>query len=151
MSLQTNGIGRMCIAKLPLVDWKKVPLHVPRVLKFQPYIVHTCCSGYLLIILYASSASPKIIMKSLFVLHMNMLTQCILLIQVKFLIYFMLKYAMKVLVQESTVITSHYFNWNTSSVALFVTIIWLTLFPINAVVGTYINTMFEDMFIFSCV
>lgn len=56
----------------------------------------------------------------------------------------MLKYAMEILLSESSVITSHYFNWNTSSVAIFLAILGLTVLPINAVVGTYISNMFED-------
>ncbi|XP_020182972.1 SPX domain-containing membrane protein OsI_21475 [Aegilops tauschii subsp. strangulata] len=65
-------------------------------------------------------------------------------VKVQLLIYFMLKYAMEILLSESSVITSHYFNWNTSSVAIFLAILGLTVLPINAVVGTYISNMFED-------
>lgn len=59
----------------------------------------------------------------------------------------MLKYAMEILLSESSVITSHYFNWNTSSVAIFLAILGLTVLPINAVVGAYISNMFEDRFV----
>jgi hypothetical protein len=67
------------------------------------------------------------------------------------LIYFMLKYAMEILLSESSVITNHYFSWNTSAVAIFLAILGLTVLPVNAVVGTYISNMFEDRFVdFSC-
>jgi len=63
----------------------------------------------------------------------------------------MLKYAMEILLSESSVITNHYFSWNTSAVAIFLAILGLTVLPINAVVGTYISNMFEDRFVdFSC-
>lgn len=65
-------------------------------------------------------------------------------VKVQLLIYFMLKYAMEILLSESSVITSHYFKWNTSKVAIFLAILGLTVLPINAVVGTYISNMFED-------
>ena len=59
----------------------------------------------------------------------------------------MLKYAMEILLSESSVITNHYFKWNTSAVAIFLAILGLTVLPINAVVGTYISNMFEDRFV----
>jgi len=63
----------------------------------------------------------------------------------------MLKYAMEILLSESSVITNHYFSWNTSAVAIFLAILGLTVLPVNAVVGTYISNMFEDRFVdFSC-
>ncbi|OEL35000.1 SPX domain-containing membrane protein [Dichanthelium oligosanthes] len=65
-------------------------------------------------------------------------------VKVQLLIYFMLKYAMEILLSESSVITNHYFSWNTSAVAIFLAILGLTVLPINAVVGTYISNMFED-------
>lgn len=67
--------------------------------------------------------------------------------QVQLLIYFMLKYAMEILLSESSVITNHYFSWNTSAVAIFLAILGLTVLPVNAVVGTYISNMFEDRFV----
>jgi hypothetical protein len=67
--------------------------------------------------------------------------------QVQLLIYFMLKYAMEILLSESSVITNHYFSWNTSEVAIFLAILGLTVLPVNAVVGTYISNMFEDRFV----
>ncbi|XP_062227926.1 SPX domain-containing membrane protein OsI_21475 [Phragmites australis] len=65
-------------------------------------------------------------------------------VKVQLLIYFMLKYSMEILLSESSVITNHYFSWNTSAVAIFLAILGLTVLPINAVVGTYISNMFED-------
>ncbi|WOK93582.1 hypothetical protein Cni_G02282 [Canna indica] len=64
--------------------------------------------------------------------------------KVQLLIYFMLKYAMEILLSESSVITSYYFGWSTSSVAMFLAIMGLTVLPVNAIVGTYISNMFED-------
>lgn len=64
--------------------------------------------------------------------------------QVQLLIYFMLKYAMEILLSESSVVTSYYFGWNTSTIAVFLAILGLTVLPVNAVVGTYISNMFED-------
>ncbi|CAN6223584.1 unnamed protein product [Urochloa humidicola] len=65
-------------------------------------------------------------------------------VKVQLLIYFMLKYAMEILLSESSVVTNHYFSWNTSAVAIFLAILGLTVLPVNAVVGTYISNMFED-------
>ena len=56
----------------------------------------------------------------------------------------MLKYAMEILLSESSVITTYYFSWTTSSVAIFLAIMGLTVLPVNAIVGTYITNMFED-------
>ncbi|ONK59222.1 uncharacterized protein A4U43_C08F4230 [Asparagus officinalis] len=65
-------------------------------------------------------------------------------VKVQLLIYFMLKYAMEILLSESSVITTYYFNWSTSSVAIFLAVLGLTVLPVNAIVGTYISNMFED-------
>jgi len=56
----------------------------------------------------------------------------------------MLKYAMEILLSESSVVTSYYFGWNTSTVAVFLAALGLTVLPVNAIVGTYISNMFED-------
>ncbi|KAF7846652.1 hypothetical protein BT93_L3954 [Corymbia citriodora subsp. variegata] len=56
----------------------------------------------------------------------------------------MLKYAMEILLSESSVITTYYFSWSTSSVAIFLACLGLTVLPINIVVGNYICNMFED-------
>ncbi|PWZ04828.1 SPX domain-containing membrane protein [Zea mays] len=74
----------------------------------------------------------------------NGIAQPLLKDSVQLLIYFMLKYAMEILLSESSVITNHYFSWNTSAVAIFLAILGLTVLPVNAVVGTYISNMFED-------
>ncbi|KAF8379399.1 hypothetical protein HHK36_028834 [Tetracentron sinense] len=65
-------------------------------------------------------------------------------IKVQLLIYFMLKYAMEILISESSVITTYYFSWSTSKVAIFLACLGLTLLPVNIVVGSYISNMFED-------
>lgn len=65
-------------------------------------------------------------------------------VKVQLLIYFMLKYAMEVLLSESSVITTYYFNWSTSSVAIFLACLGLTVLPVNIIVGSYISNMFED-------
>ncbi|GAV79427.1 SPX domain-containing protein/MFS_1 domain-containing protein [Cephalotus follicularis] len=65
-------------------------------------------------------------------------------VKVQLLIYFMLKYAMEVLLSESSVVTTYYFGWSTSSVAIFLASLGLTVLPVNIVVGSYISNMFED-------
>ncbi|XP_058084981.1 SPX domain-containing membrane protein At4g22990-like [Magnolia sinica] len=65
-------------------------------------------------------------------------------VKVQLLIYFMLKYAMEILLSESSVITTFYFRWSTSSVAIFLFCLGLTVLPVNIVVGSYISNMFED-------
>ncbi|KAJ0049675.1 hypothetical protein Pint_16033 [Pistacia integerrima] len=65
-------------------------------------------------------------------------------VKVQLLIYFMLKYVMEVLLSESSVVTTYYFNWSTSTVAIFLACLGLTVLPVNIVVGSYISNMFED-------
>ncbi|KAM7494194.1 hypothetical protein LguiB_028803 [Lonicera macranthoides] len=65
-------------------------------------------------------------------------------VKVQLLIYFMLKYAMEILLSESSVVTTHYFNWSTSSVAIFLACLGITVLPVNIIVGNYISNMFED-------
>ncbi|KAK9927344.1 hypothetical protein M0R45_024531 [Rubus argutus] len=65
-------------------------------------------------------------------------------VKVQLLIYFMLKYAMEILLSESSVITTYYFGWSTSSVAIFLACLGLTVLPVNILVGSYISNMFED-------
>ncbi|XP_022736587.1 SPX domain-containing membrane protein At4g22990-like [Durio zibethinus] len=65
-------------------------------------------------------------------------------VKVQLLIYFMLKYAMEILLSESSVITTYYFHWSTSTVAIFLACLGLTVLPVNIVVGSYISNMFED-------
>ncbi|KAF7810213.1 SPX domain-containing membrane protein [Senna tora] len=45
---------------------------------------------------------------------------------------------------ESSVITTYYFGWSTSSVAIFLACLGLTVLPVNIIVGSYISNMFED-------
>jgi hypothetical protein len=56
----------------------------------------------------------------------------------------MLKYAMEILLSESSVITTYYFNWDTSAVAIFLAILGLTVLPVNALVGSYVTNWFEN-------
>ncbi|KAL3619339.1 hypothetical protein CASFOL_036909 [Castilleja foliolosa] len=65
-------------------------------------------------------------------------------VKVQLLIYFMLKYVMEVLLSESSVVTTYYFNWTTSSVSIFLFCLGLTVLPVNIVVGSYISNMYED-------
>ncbi|KAF8027419.1 hypothetical protein BT93_E0350 [Corymbia citriodora subsp. variegata] len=65
-------------------------------------------------------------------------------VKVQLLIYFMLKYAMEILLSESSVITSYYFRWSTTKVAIFLACLGLTVLPVNIIVGSYISNMFED-------
>ncbi|PWZ44573.1 hypothetical protein Zm00014a_021804 [Zea mays] len=65
-------------------------------------------------------------------------------VKAQLLIYFMLKYAMEILLSESSVVTTYYFSWSTSSVAIFLAILGLTVLPVNAIVGSYITNLFED-------
>ncbi|OIW12538.1 hypothetical protein TanjilG_04702 [Lupinus angustifolius] len=65
-------------------------------------------------------------------------------VKVQLLIYFMLKYAMEILLSESSVITTYYFHWTTSTVSIFLACLGLTVLPVNIVVGSYISNMFED-------
>ncbi|XP_027189337.1 SPX domain-containing membrane protein At4g22990-like isoform X2 [Cicer arietinum] len=65
-------------------------------------------------------------------------------VKVQLLIYFMLKYVMEILLSESSVITTYYFNWSTSTVAIFLAGLGLTVLPVNIVVGSYITNLFDD-------
>ncbi|WCJ26151.1 SPX domain-containing membrane protein At4g22990 [Euphorbia peplus] len=65
-------------------------------------------------------------------------------VKVQLLIYFMLKYAMEILLSESSVVTTYYFGWSTSAVAIFLASLGLTVLPVNIIVGSYISNMFED-------
>lgn len=65
-------------------------------------------------------------------------------VKAQLLIYFMLKYAMEILLSESSVVTTYYFSWSTSVVAIFLAILGLTVLPVNAIVGSYITNLFED-------
>ncbi|XP_059287740.1 SPX domain-containing membrane protein At4g22990-like isoform X2 [Lycium ferocissimum] len=65
-------------------------------------------------------------------------------VKVQLLIYFMLKYAMEVLLSESSVVTAYYFSWSTSTVSIFLACLGLTVLPVNIAVGSYISNIFED-------
>ncbi|XP_058104729.1 SPX domain-containing membrane protein At4g22990-like [Magnolia sinica] len=65
-------------------------------------------------------------------------------VKVQLLIYFMLKYAMEILLSESSVITTYYFSWSTTTVAIFLGCLGITVLPVNIVVGSYITNLFED-------
>ena len=55
----------------------------------------------------------------------------------------MLKYAMEILLSESSVVTTNYFRWS-GTVAIFLAGLGLTVLPVNIFVGSYISNMFED-------
>jgi hypothetical protein len=65
-------------------------------------------------------------------------------VKVQLFIYFMLKYAMEILLSESSVVTQYYFGWGTRSVALFLALLGLTVLPVNWVVGSYASNLFQD-------
>ncbi|KAH7577835.1 hypothetical protein ACOSP7_001105 [Xanthoceras sorbifolium] len=65
-------------------------------------------------------------------------------VKVQLFVYFMLKYAMEILLAESSVITTYYFIWSTSSVAIFLACLGLTVLPVNIIVGNYISNIFEE-------
>ncbi|KAL1543476.1 SPX domain-containing membrane protein-like protein [Salvia divinorum] len=65
-------------------------------------------------------------------------------VKVQLLIYFMLKYAMEVLLAESSVITSYYFIWSSGKVAIFLGCLGLTVLPVNVLVGSYLSNVFEE-------
>ncbi|KVH95461.1 Major facilitator superfamily [Cynara cardunculus var. scolymus] len=54
---------------------------------------------------------------------------------VQLLIYFMLKYAMEILLSESSVVTTYYFHWTTGKVAIFLACLGLTVLPIVVCLG----------------
>ncbi|GMH09441.1 hypothetical protein Nepgr_011282 [Nepenthes gracilis] len=68
-------------------------------------------------------------------------------VKVQLLIYFMLKFAMEILLSESSVVTTYYFNWSTSTVAIFLACLGLTVLPVNILVGSYVSNMFEERLI----
>ncbi|XP_023752099.1 SPX domain-containing membrane protein At4g22990 isoform X2 [Lactuca sativa] len=65
-------------------------------------------------------------------------------VKVQLLIYFMLKYAMEILLAESSVITSYYFHWTTGKVSVFLVCLGLTVLPVNIIIGSNISNIFED-------
>ncbi|XP_022159275.1 SPX domain-containing membrane protein At4g22990-like [Momordica charantia] len=65
-------------------------------------------------------------------------------VKVQLFVYFMLKYAMEIVLAESTVITGYYFVWSTSNVAIFLACLGLTVLPVNIIVGNYLSNLFEE-------
>jgi hypothetical protein len=65
-------------------------------------------------------------------------------VKVQLFIYFMLKFAMEILVSESSIVTAHYFQWSIHSVALFLALLGLTVLPVNWVIGSYASNIFQD-------
>ncbi|CAM6105960.1 unnamed protein product [Calypogeia fissa] len=65
-------------------------------------------------------------------------------VKVQLLIYFMLKFALEILLSESSVVTAYYFAWNAQSVSIFLALLGLTVLPINYIVGSYISNSYED-------
>ncbi|KAL3536890.1 hypothetical protein ACH5RR_000256 [Cinchona calisaya] len=65
-------------------------------------------------------------------------------VKVQLFIYFMLKYAMEILLAESSVITAYYFIWSSSNVAIFLACLGLTVLPVNVFVGSYLSNIFEE-------
>jgi hypothetical protein len=67
--------------------------------------------------------------------------------QVQLLIYFMLKFAMEILISESSVVTTFYFKWATSTVAILLAVLGLTVLPVNIIVGSYVTNLFQDRYV----
>ncbi|XP_028248667.1 SPX domain-containing membrane protein At4g22990-like isoform X4 [Glycine soja] len=65
-------------------------------------------------------------------------------VKVQLFVYFMLKYAMEIILAESSLVTEYYFIWTTSNVSIFLACLGLTVLPVNIVVGNYISNMFEE-------
>ncbi|XP_075669111.1 SPX domain-containing membrane protein At4g22990-like isoform X2 [Castanea sativa] len=65
-------------------------------------------------------------------------------VKVQLFVYFMLKYAMEIVLAESSVITGYYFIWPISRVAIFLACLGLTVLPVNIIVGKYITNIFEE-------
>ncbi|XAR54100.1 hypothetical protein NMG60_11029106 [Bertholletia excelsa] len=65
-------------------------------------------------------------------------------VKVQLFVYFMLKYAVEILLAESSVVTTYYFIWSTTHVALFLACLGLTVLPINILVGSYISNKLEE-------
>ncbi|KAG7013353.1 SPX domain-containing membrane protein, partial [Cucurbita argyrosperma subsp. argyrosperma] len=65
-------------------------------------------------------------------------------VKVQLFVYFMLKYAMEIVLAESSVITGYYFVWSTTNVAVFLACLGLTVLPVNIIVGSYLSNLFEE-------
>uniref|UniRef100_A0A0E0IMI7 SPX domain-containing protein n=1 Tax=Oryza nivara TaxID=4536 RepID=A0A0E0IMI7_ORYNI len=55
-------------------------------------------------------------------------------VKVQLLIYFMLKYAMEILLAESSVVTGYYFGWDIGTVSVFLAVLGLSVLPVNAII-----------------
>ncbi|XP_038876416.1 SPX domain-containing membrane protein At4g22990-like isoform X2 [Benincasa hispida] len=65
-------------------------------------------------------------------------------VKVQLFVYFMLKYAMEIVLAESSIITGYYFVWSTTNVAVFLACLGLTVLPVNIIVGSYLSNLFEE-------
>ncbi|KAK2361545.1 SPX domain-containing membrane protein [Trifolium repens] len=65
-------------------------------------------------------------------------------VKVQLFVYFMLKYAMEIVLAESSLVTEYYFIWSTTKVAIFLACLGLTVLPVNIVIGNYITNIFEE-------
>ncbi|XP_058737279.1 SPX domain-containing membrane protein At4g22990-like isoform X2 [Vicia villosa] len=65
-------------------------------------------------------------------------------VKVQLFVYFMLKYAMEILLAESSLVTEYYFVWSTTKVAIFLACLGLTVLPVNIIIGSYIGNIFEE-------
>ncbi|KAE8646691.1 SPX domain-containing membrane protein At4g22990 isoform X1 [Cucumis sativus] len=65
-------------------------------------------------------------------------------VKVQLFVYFMLKYAMEIVLAESSIITGYYFVWSTTNVAVFLACLGLTVLPVNIIVGNYLSNLFEE-------
>ncbi|KAK2415123.1 SPX domain-containing membrane protein [Trifolium repens] len=65
-------------------------------------------------------------------------------VKVQLFVYFMLKYAMEIVLAESSLVTAYYFIWSTTKVAIFLACLGLTVLPVNIVIGNYITNIFEE-------
>lgn len=64
-------------------------------------------------------------------------------LQVQLLIYFMLKYAIEILLSESSVVTTYYFGWTTGYVSIFLAFLGLTVIPVNLLLGCWLSNKYE--------
>lgn len=67
--------------------------------------------------------------------------------QVTLLVYFMLKFATEVLISESSIVTKYYFRWTPRSVGAFLSVLGLTVLPVNYLIGSFIGNVYEDRYV----
>ena len=109
--------------------------------------MHLCNNQFLVLLMFQKLFYLLVMLSSKTLVYIpgkSLYSLCYL--QVQLLIYFMLKYAMEILLSESSVISSYYFGWTTSEVSIFLASLGLTVLPINIVVGSYISNMYEDRY-----